>query len=101
MIHFMGFWFNHLYLRTWMKNLLQIWSTQGKMLMDSTQRTLVELYKAAERQREDSEAKLKEYDDIVLKSKLEAKNIYKNIRDKTQNKSEPASKATLVNQSVV
>ena len=38
---------------------------------------------AAEKQREDSEAKLKEYDDIVLKSKLEAKNIFKDIRDKT------------------
>merc|ERR1711965_619997 len=31
---------------------------------------------AAEKQRESSELKLKEYDDIVLKSKLEAKNIY-------------------------
>ena len=38
---------------------------------------------AAEKQRKDSEAKLKEYDDIVLKSKLEAKNIFKNVREKT------------------
>ena len=37
---------------------------------------------AAEKQREDSEAKLKEYDDIVLKSKLEAKNIFKDAREK-------------------
>ena len=37
---------------------------------------------AAEKQREDSETKLKEYDDIVLKSKFEAKNIFKDSRDK-------------------
>ena len=32
---------------------------------------------AAEKQRKDSESKLKEYDDIIFKSKLEAKNIFK------------------------
>ena len=37
---------------------------------------------AAEKQRESSEAKLKEYDEIVLKSKLEAKSIFKDIREK-------------------
>ena len=37
---------------------------------------------AAEKQRESSESKLKEYDGIVLKSKLEAKNIFKDARDK-------------------
>ena len=37
---------------------------------------------AAEKQREDSEAKLKEYDEVVLKSKLEAKNIFKDARKK-------------------
>ena len=37
---------------------------------------------AAEKQRESSEAKLKEYDDIVLKSKLDAMNIFKDARDK-------------------
>ena len=37
---------------------------------------------AAEKQRENSESKLKEYDDIILKSKLEAKNIFKNAREK-------------------
>ena len=37
---------------------------------------------AAEKQREDSESKLKEYDEIILKSKIEAKNIFKNTRDK-------------------
>ena len=37
---------------------------------------------AAEKQRKDSESKLKEYDNIVLKSKLEAKNIFNQARDK-------------------
>ena len=37
---------------------------------------------AAEKQRENSESKLKEYDDIVLKSKLMAKNIFKEAREK-------------------
>ena len=37
---------------------------------------------AAEKQRESSESKLKEYDNIVQKSKLEAKTIFKNVREK-------------------
>ena len=37
---------------------------------------------AAEKQRENSESKLKEYDDIINKSKLEAKNIFKDAREK-------------------
>ena len=37
---------------------------------------------AAEKQRKSSESKLKEYDKIILKSKLEAKNIFKDARDK-------------------
>ena len=37
---------------------------------------------AAEKQRESSESKLKEYDDIVLKNKLKAKNIFKDAREK-------------------
>ena len=36
---------------------------------------------AAEKQRENSETKLKEYEEIVLKSKLEAKNIFKDARE--------------------
>ncbi len=36
----------------------------------------------AEKQREISEVKLKEYDEIILKSKSEAKNIFKNAREK-------------------
>jgi len=37
---------------------------------------------AAEKQRQNSETKLKEYEDIVLKSKLEAQNIFKETREK-------------------
>ena len=37
---------------------------------------------AAEKQRESSEIKLKEYEEIILKSKIEAKNIFKDKRDK-------------------
>ena len=37
---------------------------------------------AAEKQRVNSETKLKEYEDIISKSKLEAKNIFKNAREK-------------------
>ena len=37
---------------------------------------------AAEKQKENSESKLKEYDDIILKSKLDVKNILKDARDK-------------------
>ena len=37
---------------------------------------------AAEKQREDGEIKLKEYDDIVSKSKLDAKNIFKEARER-------------------
>ena len=38
---------------------------------------------AADRQRKDSELKLKEYDDIILKSKLESKNLINETREKT------------------
>jgi len=37
---------------------------------------------AADKQRLNSEAKLKEYDEIILKSKLKATNIFKEARDK-------------------
>ena len=38
---------------------------------------------AAEKQRETSELKIKEYNSIILKTKLEAKNIFKDVREKT------------------
>ena len=37
---------------------------------------------AAEKQRQDSETKLKEFESIISKSKLEAKNIFKDAREK-------------------
>ena len=37
---------------------------------------------AAEKQRESSESKIKEYDNIILKSKLDAQNIFKDARNK-------------------
>ena len=37
---------------------------------------------AAEKQRIESDTKLKEYDDLILKSKVKAKNIYKDAREK-------------------
>ena len=37
---------------------------------------------AAEKQRSNSESKIKEYDDIILKSKIEANNIFKESREK-------------------
>ncbi len=37
---------------------------------------------AAEKQRENSETKLKEYEDIILKSKIKSKNIFKETREK-------------------
>ena len=37
---------------------------------------------AAEKQRIESDTKLKEYDDLILKSKIKAKNIYKDAREK-------------------
>ena len=39
---------------------------------------------AADKQREDSEMKLKEYDEIISKSKTEAKNIFNQAREKAQ-----------------
>ena len=50
--------------------------------MESRKSQILENIEAAEKQREGSESKLKEYDNIVLKSKLEAKNIFKEARDK-------------------
>jgi F-type H+-transporting ATPase subunit b len=37
---------------------------------------------AADRQREDSETKIKEYDEVISKSKAEAKNIFNQTREK-------------------
>jgi len=43
---------------------------------------ILENIEAAEKQRSATESKLKEYEDIILKSKIEAKNIFKETREK-------------------
>ena len=50
--------------------------------LESRKSQISENIEAAEKHRESSDSKLKEYDDIVLKSKLEANNIFKEAREK-------------------
>ncbi len=50
--------------------------------LESRKSQILENIEAAEKQREDSEAKLKEYDEIILKSKSEAKNMFNQTREK-------------------
>ena len=50
--------------------------------LESRKSQILENVEAAEKQREDSEAKLKEYEDVISKSKLEAKTIFNQAREK-------------------
>ena len=50
--------------------------------LESRKSQILENIEAAEKQREDSEAKLKEYDEIILKSKSEAKTMFNQTREK-------------------
>jgi F-type H+-transporting ATPase subunit b len=50
--------------------------------LESRKSQILENIEAAEKQRGDSEAKLKEYEAIISKSKLEAKNIFNQSREK-------------------
>ena len=50
--------------------------------LESRKSQILENIEAADKQRESSDAKLKEYEEIVSKSKLEAKNIFNQARDK-------------------
>ena len=50
--------------------------------LESRKSQILENIEAAEKQREDSEKKLKEYEEIITKSKLEAKNIFNQSREK-------------------
>ena len=50
--------------------------------LESRKSKILENIEAAEKQREDSEAKLKEYEEIISKSKLEAKTIFNQAREK-------------------
>jgi len=50
--------------------------------LESRKSQILENIEAAEKQREDSETKLKEYEEIISKSKLKAKNIFNQAREK-------------------
>ena len=50
--------------------------------LETRKSQILENIEAAEKQREDSETKLKEYDQIILKSKTEANNIFNQAREK-------------------
>jgi len=50
--------------------------------LESRKSQILENIEAAEKQREDSETKLKEYQDVISKSKLEAKTIFNQAREK-------------------
>ena len=50
--------------------------------LESRKSQILENIEAAEKQREDSEAKLKEYDEFILRSKSEAKTMFNQTREK-------------------
>jgi F-type H+-transporting ATPase subunit b len=50
--------------------------------LETRKSQILENIEAAEKQREDSEVKLKEYDEIILKSKSEAKTMFNQTREK-------------------
>ena len=50
--------------------------------LESRKSQILENIEAAEKQRQNSEEKLKEYEEIVSKSKIEAKNIFNQAREK-------------------
>ena len=50
--------------------------------LESRKSQILENIEAAEKQREDSETKLKEYEEVVSKNKLEAKTIFNQAREK-------------------
>ncbi len=50
--------------------------------LESRKSQILENIEAAEKQREDSEVKLKEYDEVILKSKNEAKTMFNQTREK-------------------
>ena len=51
--------------------------------LESRKSQILENIEAAEKQRQNSEEKLKEYEEIVSKSKMEAKSIFNQAREKT------------------
>ena len=53
--------------------------------LETRKSQVLENLEIAEKQRNQSEAKLKEFDNIILKSKIEAKNLFNESRKKLQN----------------
>ena len=56
--------------------------TNVSVNLETRKSQILENIEAAEKQREDSEMKLKEYEEIISKSKLEAKTIFNQAREK-------------------
>ena len=52
--------------------------------LESRKSQILENIEAADKQRKESELKIKEFDDLVAKSKIEAKNILAQAREKVQ-----------------
>ena len=50
--------------------------------LESRRSQISDNIEAADKQREESESKLKEYDEVISKSKIEAKNIFYQVREK-------------------
>ena len=50
--------------------------------LETRKSKILENIEAADKQREDSEKKLKEYEEIILRSKIESKNIFNQAREK-------------------
>jgi F-type H+-transporting ATPase subunit b len=65
--------------------------------LESRKSQILENIEAAEKQREDSEMKLKEYEEIISKSKLDAKTIFNQAREKAL-KDISAKKEVLISQ---
>ena len=81
------FWVSQIFWLTFTFGILYI--TLSKLILPKisanleSRKTLIqENIEAAENQRESSETKLKEYQNIILKSEKEAKNIFKDARDR-------------------
>ena len=81
------FWVSQIFWLTFTFGILYI--TLSKLILpkisanlESRKTQIQENIEAAENQRESSETKLKEYQNIILKSEKEAKNIFKDARDR-------------------
>ena len=81
------FWFSQIFWLTITFGILFL--TLSKLILpkisaniESRKLQISDNIEAADRQRKESEIKLKEYDEIISKSKIEAKNLFNQARDK-------------------